>query len=57
MDSSWPNNKAFRILKLKNNILEEGIKCFIHWLSAEEVNSKKMGSIQLTLNIFEKDKR
>ena len=35
------NNKAFSIIEVKNNILEEGIKYFTRWLSAEDGNSKK----------------
>jgi hypothetical protein len=28
MYRSYSNNKAFKIIEVKNNILEEGIKCF-----------------------------
>ena len=51
------NNNNNNIIEVKNNILEEGIECFTHWLSAEEGNSEKNSYIQLTLKIFEKDNR
>lgn len=51
------NNNNDNIIEVKNNILEEGIECFTHWLSAEEGNSEKNSYIQLTLKIFEKDNR
>ena len=35
--------RAFSIIEVKNNILEEGIEYFTQWLSAEDGNSKKMG--------------
>ncbi len=57
MDRSKPNNNDNNIIEVKNNILEEGIECFTHWLSAEEGNSEKNSYIQLTLKIFEKDNR
>lgn len=50
-----PKNKDDDIIKVKNNILEEGIACFTHWLSAEEGNREKNSYIQLTLKKFEKD--
>ena len=37
-----PNNNDDDIIKVKNNILEEGIECFTHWLSAEEGNREKI---------------
>jgi hypothetical protein len=57
MDRSKPNNNDNNIIEVKYNILEEGIECFTHWLSAEEGNSEKNSYIQLTLKIFEKDNR
>jgi hypothetical protein len=36
------NNNNDNIIEVKNNILEEGIECFTHWLSAEEGNSEKI---------------
>jgi hypothetical protein len=35
-ESNTDNN----IIEVKNNILEQDIKCFIHWLSAEEGKSE-----------------
>jgi hypothetical protein len=35
-ESNTDNN----IIEVKNNFLEQDIKCFIHWLSAEERNSE-----------------
>jgi hypothetical protein len=55
MYRSYSNNKAFKIIEVKNNILEEGMKCFTHWLSSEG-NSKKWRVFN-GLNKFEKDKR
>ena len=51
------NNNNDNIIEVRNNILEEGIECCTHWLSAEEGNSEKNSYIQLTLKIFEKDNR
>ena len=42
MDRSKPNNNDNNIIEVKNNILEEGIEGFTHWLSAEEGNSEKI---------------
>ena len=42
MDRSKPNNNDNNIIEVKDNILEEGIECFTHWLSAEEGNSEKI---------------
>ena len=36
-----PILRPFSIIEVKNNILEEGIEYFTHWLSAEEGHSKK----------------
>ena len=51
------NNNNNNIIEIKNNILEEGIEWFTHWLSTEEGNSEKNSYIQLTLKKFEKDNR
>jgi hypothetical protein len=48
------NNNNDNIIEVKNNILEEGIECFTHWLSAEEGNSEKNSYIQLTLKYLKK---
>jgi len=48
-ESNTDNN----IIEVKNNILEEGIECFTHWLSAEEGNSEKK-LFQLNLKYLKK---
>lgn len=48
-ESNTDNN----IIEVKNNILEQDIKYFIHWLSAEEGNSEKK-VISLSLKYLKK---
>ena len=48
-ESNTDNN----IIEVKNNILEQDIKCFIHWLSDEEGNSEKK-LFQLNLKYLKK---
>jgi hypothetical protein len=46
----------FTILEIKNNNVEEGIECFIHWCSIEDGNCEVKRNNQLTLTVFEREK-
>ena len=56
-DTSTSLDHDFALFEIVNNNLEEGIECFIHWLSIQDENCDEDNrNIQLTLTAFEKEK-